>query len=150
MLRLSSDIPDFAFFRTRLYNMATSCRSRRRRRHRSARSSRRHGSRHRYHSRRRQRSCRARRKRVRRSRRRRAMRGGYATNTLFPTFLVNGARSALTGTENIVNTYKGKSLVPSPYPTEQPNLSPLEDVWLPRFPDLTEISEASARAASSM
>lgn len=78
------------------------------------------------------------------------MRGGYATNTLLPTFLVNGARSALTGTENIVNTYKGKALIPGPYPTDQPTLSPLEDVWIPRFPNLTEISQASAKAASEM
>tara|TARA_Y100000816_G_scaffold266005_1_gene226269 strand:+ start:217 stop:453 length:237 start_codon:yes stop_codon:yes gene_type:complete len=78
------------------------------------------------------------------------MRGGYATNTVLPTFLVNGTRSALTGTENLVNTYKGKSIIPSPYPTEQPNLSPLEDVWLPEFPNLTQIAETSAKAASSM
>lgn len=82
--------------------------------------------------------------------RRRRMRGGYATNTLLPTFLVNGARSALTGSENIVNTYKGKPLVPSPYPTVQTELHPLKDMWLPKFPDLARISESSAKAATSM
>ena len=91
-------------------------------------------------------------RRARHSRRarRRRMRGGYATNTMLPSFLVNGARSALTGTENIVNTYKGKPLISSPYPTVQTNLSPLEDIWLPKFPDLSKISAASAEAAASM
>lgn len=101
----------------------------------------------RYRTRMRKKHSRKRKRRKRNTRRRRKrMTGGYANDTIFPQPLVNLGRGLLTNGANLLHNYKGTAVSPSPYPTDQPNLRPMQDVFFGEIPNLKDISAAAESA----
>ena len=137
-----------------------------RRRGAMPRTHKRHGRHHRRqarHYRTRHRRARHYRRRHHRTRRRHSQRGGKNTpgafnfsltpnwrtrNTLTPTAVVNLARGALTGGENLINGWRGIPAEVSPMPSAQPGLESSPPLLVP--PNLTALNQQAAAEVQSM